>query len=264
MKPRSGAWLHRRRHLCRSVGERARPRRVAAAHQECTGVRADGQLLEVTGAPSITQSFARFDWRMDANGQRSGTVSPSVSSLDGQFVRVVSFWSWRDLLHLRLDRWSGKGVSVVRPISRRREVMAITCPVNLDTLMLRQEIQSIYARVAVAPSGELPLPSRAALRRRSARLRRAGVGRLASRQHRIIRRNIANPHRIALIKGLRATVVDIGCGAAAWICCSPRRRWDRDRAGDRRGHDRGDGRSGTHLCVSTSASRRWKCVSAMR
>ena len=32
--------------------------------------------------------------------------------------------------------------------------MAIACPVNLDTLTLRAEIQSIYARVAGDPSGE--------------------------------------------------------------------------------------------------------------
>ena len=32
--------------------------------------------------------------------------------------------------------------------------MAISCPVDLDTLRLRQEIQSIYARVAVEPSGD--------------------------------------------------------------------------------------------------------------
>jgi hypothetical protein len=32
--------------------------------------------------------------------------------------------------------------------------MAITCPVDLDTLKLRAEIQSIYARVAEDPSGE--------------------------------------------------------------------------------------------------------------
>jgi arsenite methyltransferase len=32
--------------------------------------------------------------------------------------------------------------------------MAIVCPVDLDTLKLRAEIQSIYARVAADPSGE--------------------------------------------------------------------------------------------------------------
>jgi arsenite methyltransferase len=32
--------------------------------------------------------------------------------------------------------------------------MAMACPVDLDTLKLRAEIQSIYARVAAHPSGE--------------------------------------------------------------------------------------------------------------
>jgi hypothetical protein len=32
--------------------------------------------------------------------------------------------------------------------------MAMACPVDLDTLKLRAEIQSIYARVAADPSGE--------------------------------------------------------------------------------------------------------------
>jgi len=32
--------------------------------------------------------------------------------------------------------------------------MALACPVNLDTLKLRAEIQPIYARVAEDPSGK--------------------------------------------------------------------------------------------------------------
>jgi arsenite methyltransferase len=32
--------------------------------------------------------------------------------------------------------------------------MAITCPVDLDTIRLRQEIREIYARVAAEPSSE--------------------------------------------------------------------------------------------------------------
>jgi hypothetical protein len=32
--------------------------------------------------------------------------------------------------------------------------MAVTCPVDLDTARLRNEIESIYARVAAAPGGE--------------------------------------------------------------------------------------------------------------
>ena len=89
--------------------------------------------------------------------------------------------------------------------------MAIACPVDLDTLKLRAEIQSIYARVAADPSGEFhfhrgPEYASTRLNYDAAELSKlpgtvtesfAGVG---------------NPHAIApLLAG--ATVVDIGCGA---------------------------------------------------
>ena len=32
--------------------------------------------------------------------------------------------------------------------------MSLTCPVDLDMLMLRREISAMYARVATAPEGE--------------------------------------------------------------------------------------------------------------
>ena len=89
--------------------------------------------------------------------------------------------------------------------------MALACPVNLDTLKLRAEIQSIYARVAQDPSGEFHFhrgPEYAAHRLRydAAELSKlpgtvtesfAGVG---------------NPHAIAPLP-IGATVVDIGSGA---------------------------------------------------
>jgi hypothetical protein len=37
--------------------------------------------------------------------------------------------------------------------------MAIACPIDLNTLKLRAEIQSIYARVATDPSGDFHFPS---------------------------------------------------------------------------------------------------------
>src|SRR6202158_425435 len=89
--------------------------------------------------------------------------------------------------------------------------MAIACPVNLDTIKLRAEIQSIYARVAHDPSGEFHFhrgPEYAAQRLNydAAELSKlpgtvtesfAGVG---------------NPHAIAPMP-TGATVVDIGSGA---------------------------------------------------
>jgi arsenite methyltransferase len=89
--------------------------------------------------------------------------------------------------------------------------MALTCPIDLDTLTLRQEIQSIYARVAAAPSGDFHFhrgPQYAADRlgydaKALAALPADSTASFAG---------VANPHRIASIpRG--ATVVDIGCGA---------------------------------------------------
>lgn len=89
--------------------------------------------------------------------------------------------------------------------------MAIACPVDLDTLKLRAEIQSMYARVAADPSGEFhfhrgPEYASTRLNYDAAELSKlpgtvtesfAGVG---------------NPHAIAALP-TRATVVDIGSGA---------------------------------------------------
>ena len=89
--------------------------------------------------------------------------------------------------------------------------MAITCPIDLDTLKLRAEIQSIYARVAEDPAGEFHFhrgPEYAAQRLNydAAELSKlpapvtesfAGVG---------------NPHAIAPLPA-GATVADIGSGA---------------------------------------------------
>jgi arsenite methyltransferase len=88
--------------------------------------------------------------------------------------------------------------------------MSLTCPVDLDMLMLRREISAMYARVATAPDGEFHFhrgPEYAAkvlgydaheLERLPADVtaRFAGVG---------------NPHAIAALP-TGATVVDIGCG----------------------------------------------------
>ena len=89
--------------------------------------------------------------------------------------------------------------------------MAIACPVDLDTARLRQEIQSIYARVAADPSSAFHFhrgPQYAAEMlgydaRALAALPAESTASFAG---------VANPHRIAAIPS-GATVVDIGCGA---------------------------------------------------
>lgn len=89
--------------------------------------------------------------------------------------------------------------------------MAVTCPIDLDTIKLRQEIQSIYARVATDPSGAFHFhrgPAYAAEllgydADALAALPPESTGSFAG---------VANPHRIAPIRR-GATIVDIGCGA---------------------------------------------------
>lgn len=89
--------------------------------------------------------------------------------------------------------------------------MAIVCPVDLDTLKLRAEIQSVYARVATEPSGDFhfhrgPAYASGVLGYDASRLAALPADTAASFA------GVANPHRIApLSRG--ATVVDIGCGA---------------------------------------------------
>jgi arsenite methyltransferase len=89
--------------------------------------------------------------------------------------------------------------------------MAIACPVDLDTLKLRAEIQSIYARVATEPSGDFhfhrgPAYAAGMLGYDANALARLPAGITSSFA------GVANPHRIAPLSP-GATVVDIGCGA---------------------------------------------------
>jgi len=89
--------------------------------------------------------------------------------------------------------------------------MAAVCPVDLDTLQLRREIQSIYARVAADPAGGFHFhrgPQYAAewLRYDATELAQLPGDSTASFA------GVANPHRIAPLP-VGATVVDIGCGA---------------------------------------------------
>jgi SAM-dependent methyltransferase len=89
--------------------------------------------------------------------------------------------------------------------------MTIACPVNLDTLKLRGEIQSIYARVAADPGGDFHFhrgPEYAATR----------LGYDADELSKIPLAvtesfaGVGNPHAIGPLP-VGATVVDIGSGA---------------------------------------------------
>jgi arsenite methyltransferase len=89
--------------------------------------------------------------------------------------------------------------------------MALTCPVDLDTQMLRSEVSKIYSRVATQPAGDFHFhrgPEYAAdfLGYDPTALATLPVECTASFA------GIGNPHAIApILRG--ETVVDIGCGA---------------------------------------------------
>ena len=106
--------------------------------------------------------------------------------------------------------------------------MAIACPVDLDTLKLRAEIQSIYARVATEPSGTFhfhrgPAYAAGMLGYDADALAALPADTTASFA------GVANPHRIApLWSG--ATVVDIGCGAGMDLLLAARAVGPRGRA----------------------------------
>jgi arsenite methyltransferase len=89
--------------------------------------------------------------------------------------------------------------------------MSLTCPVDLDTMRLRQEISAVYTRVATGPDGEFHFhrgPEYAATvlgydRDELDQLPADVTARFAG---------IGNPHAIAPLP-IGATVLDVGCGA---------------------------------------------------
>jgi arsenite methyltransferase len=89
--------------------------------------------------------------------------------------------------------------------------MAVVCPVDLDTLTLRKEIQSIYARVAEDPSGAFHFHRGPAY---AAEMLGYDAHALAALppDNTASFAGVANPHRMASLPA-GATVVDIGCGA---------------------------------------------------
>jgi SAM-dependent methyltransferase len=89
--------------------------------------------------------------------------------------------------------------------------MAVTCPVDLDTARLRNEVQSIYARVAAAPDGEFHFHrgreyAEGFLRYDPTALARVPPFAVASFA------GVGNPFRMERMTA-GATVVDVGCGS---------------------------------------------------
>jgi SAM-dependent methyltransferase len=89
--------------------------------------------------------------------------------------------------------------------------MAIACPVDLDTRRLRDEIQSIYARVATDPSGDFHFHRGPGYAAELLGYDRAALARLPAEAAASFA-GVANPHRMGPI-GEGSAVVDIGCGA---------------------------------------------------
>jgi arsenite methyltransferase len=89
--------------------------------------------------------------------------------------------------------------------------MATTCPIDLDTVRLRQEIREIYARVATEPSSEFHFHRGPAYAAERLGYDSAALAALPSEATASFA-GVANPLRIAALTA-GATVVDIGCGA---------------------------------------------------
>ena len=89
--------------------------------------------------------------------------------------------------------------------------MAIACPVNLDTLKLRAEIQSIYARVAEDPSGAFHFHRGPEYAARRLHYDPVELSRLPATVTESFA-GVGNPHAIATLPA-GATVIDIGSGA---------------------------------------------------
>jgi arsenite methyltransferase len=89
--------------------------------------------------------------------------------------------------------------------------MAIACPVDLDTQMLRAEVSKVYARVAADPAGDFHFHCGPAYAAEFLGYDPAELAALPAESTASFA-GVANPHAIApLVPG--ESVLDIGCGA---------------------------------------------------
>lgn len=89
--------------------------------------------------------------------------------------------------------------------------MAIACPIDLDTRKLRDEIRSIYARVAAHPSGDFHFHRGPGYAAEILGYDRDALAQLPDESTASFA-GVANPHRMGPIEE-GTVVVDIGCGA---------------------------------------------------
>jgi SAM-dependent methyltransferase len=106
--------------------------------------------------------------------------------------------------------------------------MAVACPIDLDTRKLRDEIRSIYARVASDPAGEFHFHRGPDYAAEFLRYDRAALAQLPAESTAAFA-GVANPHRIAPIEE-GSTVVDIGCGAGMDLLLAAKSAGPRGRA----------------------------------
>jgi arsenite methyltransferase len=106
--------------------------------------------------------------------------------------------------------------------------MAITCPADLDTRRLRDEIQSIYARVAEDPAGDFHFHRGPAYAAELLGYDPAALAALPPDSTASFA-GVANPHRMGPL-GEGAVVVDIGCGAGMDLLLAARSVGPRGRA----------------------------------
>ncbi len=89
--------------------------------------------------------------------------------------------------------------------------MSLSCPVDLNVLMLRHEVNAMYASVAAAPEGTFHFPRGPEYATRTLGYDTGALSRLPVD---VTARfaGVGNPHVIAPL-GPGATVLDVGCGA---------------------------------------------------
>jgi SAM-dependent methyltransferase len=99
--------------------------------------------------------------------------------------------------------------------------MPIACPVDLDTVRLRQEVRAMYTRVAAEPDGEFHFhrgPDYAAERLGYDRAELAALPAFVTAAF----AGVGNPHLIGRVPA-GAGVLDLGCGAGMDLLLAARR-----------------------------------------
>ncbi|MBI4485243.1 MAG: methyltransferase domain-containing protein [Acidobacteria bacterium] len=134
--------------------------------------------------------------------------------------------------------------------------MAVSCPIGFDVASLRDEVRTMYSRVATAPDGEFHFH-----RGPDYAVARLGypADELAALPLDVTSAfaGVANPHAICRIPE-GSVVVDIGCGAGTDVLLAARRAGPRGRAigVDMTEAMRGRARAGADVCGLTNVEVR--------